>query len=304
MAKITIQIDTESSEAKVDSRHHESEPFTIVSPRKIGLLCSGDLSQYLQNAFQDGVGSGVTVRDKALKTGYAEGNINTAKGTLRNCAVIATAGGNVVFAAIKGKADTQTFVSMLGSTQSTSSTNCRGGVILNSIQSNAARISYLRSKGFDLSQIGLYSNKNSNMNGDEESDWNTQTGNPTTPQIINFSGANTTTKANDPAGFAADFPRRIPSGIRAVVISADPFFGANKNALMSAVLPWLTSGRFVIYPLQDYSLGMPQPPTTQGTLYGPDLAYAYKLLGTQARAVFDTGQDAGFLPARDVITEI
>lgn len=304
MAKITIQIDTESEKTNVPTHAHEDgskQVLSTLASRKIGLLSSIDLDSYLQDAFQSGVGSDVKVKDKQLKTGYNQNDINTNKKLLKNCAVIATAGGVVVFTAIAKQSDTQTFVCLVGDQPVTTGTNCRGGVTIHSWKSNGARVQYLTgTKGFSLSQIALYCNQNSDMNANEEADWNTKTS--STSRIIHFSGANTGTKANDSTAFATDFSS-IPSTIKAIVISADPFFLQSMNSLMQAVYNWLSpdSTRFVVYPLQDYyNVGTPQPPSGQATFYGPDLVNAYKSLGSQARYVFDTGADAGFNSIGDV----
>ena len=183
-------------------------------------------------------------------------------------------------------------------------------VIVNAYKSNVKRIGYLRDvKSYSLVNIFLYYNPNSSMSADEITDWNSNTGMPTTPQIIPFSGANMSSKANNPAAFATDFGAGgiIPSAAMAIVISADPFFGANKDALMSAVNGWLgaASGRFVVYPFQDYILASAAnlPAPSKGAYYGPDLKFAYKLLGVQAREVYDIGQDVGFLTAADILGE-
>jgi hypothetical protein len=301
MAKIKIEIDTESSKVNADfDPNTKTNAHAQVLSRKIGLLSSIDLRPDLQDAFQAGVGLDLPIKDKQLKAGYNDTGINKAKKLLKNCSVIATAGGNVVFAAIRGQSDTQTFVSLVGDQPPTDGTNCRGGVTVHSWKSNALRIGYLRSvKSFSLPQIALYCNQNSNMNIYEEPDWNSQTS--SSSPIIHFSGADTSTKKNDASKFSPDFAG-ISAGIKAIVISADPFFQENMDTLMQAVYSWVSadSSRFVVYPLQDYSLGRYQPPAGQALFYGPDLSIAYRSLGSQARYVFDTGGDAGFISVGDL----
>jgi hypothetical protein len=258
----------------------------------------------LLTAFTTGVGSDVPVIPQPGCT-YDSTKINNGKQGLKNCRVIATAGGMAVFNAIKGQSDNPQFVSLVtyaanNAQPNTSGTNCRGGVIIHSWDSNGARIKYLTTvKSFQLQNIYLYYNPDPNVgiNTPQLADWATNTGSPTTPQVIQYSG-----------NFARDFGSSggiIPSAATAIVISADPSFGGNMNPLMAAVNGWLNrtsaSNTFVVYPLQEYKTAPSalSTPTGRGAFIGPSLTQAYQDLGAQARTIFDAIQDVGFQPEYD-----
>jgi hypothetical protein len=70
------------------------------------------------------------------------------------------------------------------------------------------------------------------------------------------------------------------------VISADPFFQKEKNALVTAAN---ATGKYFCYPLQDYGAATPAPALGKATLHGPALADPYRLLGVCASLVINTG---------------
>jgi hypothetical protein len=307
MTKISIDIDTETGQ------HY----FHRLASHKPGLLSSISVPSNLETAFANGFGS--TPHGKRDNKGYGAGDIKQGKKDLLNtdgCDVIATVGGNVVFEAIKGETDNPNFVSLFGEKPKTLPSTCLGGVSLNSWKSNADRIGYLTTKmGCTADQIGLYYNPNSAMSSDEVSDWDANNSkvngkSSATP----FSGATAAAGAsppgNDPSKFDADFAPAgtfFRSGVKVVIINADPFFQVYKERLIKAANNWLTgnANRYVCYPLQDYQNvgGTNTPTTNRSTTYGPSLTTAYRLLGFLAWSAINYG-DAGFFTASDIVKDL
>jgi hypothetical protein len=116
---------------------------------------------------------------------------------------------------------------------------------------------------------------------------------------------------NDATQFAVDFARagNFFQGLRAIIISADPFFQASKDALIQAANNWLTGGanRYVCYPLQDYqnpkSSSNNQPTKGRSTLYGPDLNTVYNLLGFLTKSAIENSS-AGFFTALNMVQDV
>jgi hypothetical protein len=310
MARITIHVDSETNGADTTVLPQDKlGPSLVAAVQKIGLLHSGPLTgpSGLLKAFKDAVnatGSNVPVQ-AVLSCTYDPNAINNGKKSLRNCRVIATAGGMAVFNAIKGRTDNPQFVSLVTYAAAgnvlpdTSNTNCRGGVVIHSWDSNAGRITYLTTnQSIPLTNIYLYYNPDANVgiNTAQLLDWNSRTNNPLHPQTIASTG-----------NFANDFGVGgiIPGGALGIVISSDPSFGASMNSLINAVNGWLarTENSFVVYPLQDYSSTPPYSAAPsrigQAAFIGPSLIEAYTDLGTQARLVYDNLQDYPFQAVND-----
>jgi len=127
------------------------------------------------------------------------------------------------------------------------------------------------------------------------------------------------TGTNDATKFGVDFsgdamnPAIIPSTATAVIISDDPFFQANRAALISAANTWLDGGqRYIIYPSTIYAKAIAADGTTivrprkdKSTLLGPDLPKAFQLLGVLAnRLVSDRTLDFGFFTVPSVTIPI
>jgi hypothetical protein len=123
------------------------------------------------------------------------------------------------------------------------------------------------------------------MYQDEVDDWNRQVG--TTTQV--FTGGIDGGGDNNAAAYASDFPA-IPATIKALVVSADPFFQDTKEALIVAANAWIAAAaagvnRFVCYPSLSYANVTGTRPTSgYSILYGPDLVGAYYTLGQLAAA--------------------
>lgn len=309
MTSVNIQIDSQDTGTQTEGRN-----VGRLAANKVGLLSSIPVPDYLVQAFKYGTGPGMTHADPEIKD-YVVQSLQNGKNNLKNnkhCNVIATVGGSVVFEAINQQNNNPVFVSLFGvlptSTQAADTGNCCGGIAVGGWRSNQARINYLRTKlGCAANEIGLYYNPNSAMSVDEVGDWDRINPPPGTEpsSAIRFSGANTTTKTNDAARFHQDLnvtANYIPARVRAIIVSADPFFQANKNTLVAELNTWATpANRYVCYPLQDYSSG--NPTSTKASLYGPNLQSIYRMLGFLAASVIDN-QDRGFYIASDTITDV
>jgi hypothetical protein len=181
---------------------------------------------------------------------------------------------------------------------------CRGGVSLETVSTNAARITHLQGKlgTTDRSKIALFRHKpganQTQVSKDEEDAWGNF-------PIIQSSG-----------DFQAEF-NAVDPVIKGIIVSASPFFLFNKdpqlkpashnmNLLVKAANSWLQDqSRFIVYPLQIYKDANPAPsaiPTAEGvkriTFFGPDLNEACYELGIVARLA-QTGASPGFLPRAD-----
>jgi len=311
MAKIDIHIDTETTET------HDHKLLRPMAQNKAGLLSTITITDDQRAAFQYGFGS--NNHTKKDKLGYAPGDIRQGKKYLKNtdrCNVIAVTGGRAAFDAILGEADNPPFVCLIGETPDFSNLgNCAGGISLNTWQSNGAKLDYLTGKlSCARSQVGLYYNPNSGVSGHEVQYWNNVL-NPPVGGVSSarpFSGAGgigTATPTNNPAGFATDFnpAGTLFQGLRAIIISADPFFQDNKDTLIDAVNKWLIpdASRYVCYPLQEYQNqnGSKQPTASRSTLYGPDLTTAYNVLGFLAKSAIENNT-AGFFMASNVVKDL
>jgi hypothetical protein len=205
--------------------------------------------------------------------------------------LIVTVGGLIAYEAAESFA-TKPFVSLVGIEPATPGTLCFGGVTLQSYMLNYARVAHLVARGLTTPQIALFYNPNSSMSGTEIANWNGAT--PPIPGGVNTSGD------NDPAAFTNDF-NSLPAAIKAVVISADPFFQEEMDALVSAAN---NSGRYICYPLQDFGNASPPPTPGNATLYGPNLRSPFKFLGQCAATALTTGAASEFIAAPDKIKDL
>jgi hypothetical protein len=189
--------------------------------------------------------------------------------------LIVTVGGLVV-SEVADNVATKPFLSLVGAAPANTSAKFFGGVTLESYKSNPARIGHLGGLGFPPGEIGLFYNPNSAMSGKETAAW---TG--ATP-------VGCTVDANgdvNPATYPTDLAK-FPSSVKAIVVSADPFFTESMNKLVDAAN---RTGKRVCYPLQDYGEATPAPTAGKTTLFGPSLKSSYKLLGRLAKVARDTG---------------
>jgi hypothetical protein len=291
MAKLTIEIDTASSDSESKSLV-VSEGKSLLTANKIGLLSTIPLSSSgsslpIADAFWSAVGQ---TKEEKDNLGYIAKGLLDGKTYLKdtkNCKAIATAGGLSAFTAINGANDIP-FVSLVGWVPTSVNNQCRGGVSLESYRSSLRR-QYLidHFPGVQLAaNIYLLTNNNSPyFHQAESTDW----GNPGTlieSYVGDGSGNNDASKFSWDWSSVGGNPAKIPDTATAVVISDDPFFQANQQTLVSLANTWLTTNatRRVVFPSTNYST-TGQSHANQMIVMASDLVAAYRLLGALAASV-------------------
>ena len=236
-----------------------------------------------KTAFENGLKHilpGMNVDFTRENLGYKQADIEAAVAQLNSnpsVALIATVGGLVTYQAANAVAN-RPFISLVGARPAGDSEGSMffGGVNLQSFRMNTLRIEYLEEKGFARPEVGLLLNPNSTMAPREENRW--KGAKPVVKGGVNSNGQ------NDAGAYPGNF-RSFPSGIKAIVISADPFFQKTRNELVSAAN---ADGRYIVYPLQNYEEATPPPTAGKASLYGPKLRAPYRLLGQCAAIVLQT----------------
>jgi hypothetical protein len=286
MAKIKIEIDTESFERDSHSK------VVFAAQKKIRVISPITITEAMRDAFSGSVtvNSDIKYIDKRGYKRNDNGALKTHVSNNNSADLIVTAGGLAAYDAGDSKAVVN-FISVVGAIPDSPKDNFKGCVSLESYESNAARIKLLRDPPlqFQLSDIGLFYNPNSYMDN-EVGNWNSLVGNNN--QV--FAGGVDTQGNNDDTTYGTAF-QNISGAIKALVISADPFFQDTKDNLIAAANTWVQAApqgvtRYVCYPTQDYSNRRGTTPTPKkATLFGPDLATAYSLLGQIASIVLSSG---------------
>jgi hypothetical protein len=265
---------------------------------KVGLLASITPDQDLIGAFELGLGQPIS--DKQAGKGYKKNDLIDGKNALKrnNVKVFATVGGNVSLTALgnESPANTPPFVSLVGSIPSPPLGNCRGGVSLESYALDAQRKTFLKGLAGGMTytdaNIFLLTNSNSQMHAAELAAWN-MAGTAKESYVGDGNGNNDASHfAWDFAGDGGGHPSQFPDAATtsAVIVSDDPFFQANREALITAANTWLDGNatRRIVYPSQIYQSVLRgdgttlRPKATQSILIGPDLLRAYQLLGMLA----------------------
>lgn len=154
-----------------------------------------------------------------------------------------------------------------------------GGVSLETFKQNDVRITALKKKmaGLQDSDICLLYNPNSDVSAQEKLLW---TGATPIPMGVNEG-------ENDANYFQSGFDN-IPTNVKAVIISADPFFQDHMQVLIAAANSWASgdsTNRRICYPLGDYKN---RGAKYNRTFHGPSLQDAYTKLGTMAATLIDT----------------
>ncbi len=212
-------------------------------------------------------------------------------------ALVVTVGGLIIFKVADNRS-TKKFISLVGGKPDSNGGSFLGGVSLQSFKMNALRLEHLDDLGFRKQEVGLFQNPNSDMADREKNRWR---GGEVRRGGVDADGN------NDPSKFANDLTL-FASGIKAVVISADPFFQKAKNDLVSAANAVAAgpSGKYFCYPLQDYGAATPPPTPGKTTLHGPTLAAPYRLLGVCASLVINSGtpMNPSFLMVDDEVNDL
>jgi len=296
MAKVTIEIDTGSDHEHGSSgKPHPMLPAAAAN-KKIGILSSisldtviSDTNLTLYDAYKNGLNDRNADHQKGDKKGYKGDLKTTIDGFNSDRDLIVTFGGSITYKAAAANSAVN-FVSLVGRKPDVfpnPPSLFRGGVSLDSFNANRDRLTLLMDGSitggisFAKDKIGLFCNKNSDMNQAETDNWNKLVGKPQgdTSQII-FAG-NNGGGDNDIAAYSNNFTDANNAGLKALVVSADPFFQDTKNDLISAANKWIDAGGalYICYPSLNYrNIFQPaqfQPRQGHCTLYGPKLEDAY-----------------------------
>jgi hypothetical protein len=201
--------------------------------------------------------------------------------------VLVLAGGKVCADAIPtgdfDSAATTTYLAIVGDNTGLNA-RITGGVTLRSVlHVTDRRAAIIRGNPglYNLANVYLYRNRNSEITTDEQAAWNRNA-------TIIDSAAGTGGGVNDQTQFASDFALGGPCDVAlGIVISDDPFFRAQRASLVSAVNRWLgrNTNRYVSYPSLIYN-DQPNPHSAQVS-FGVNLTAAYTTLGNLARDAYN-----------------
>jgi hypothetical protein len=271
-------------------RERAAPPAAAPAPPTIGILSS---IKYTGTSFQTwlqfGLGMPATQYNLlppceglgysgALATNASA--LSTAVAAAANPGVIITFGGNVVASAMaQNNPHNVPFFSVIGnlSLDLSGATYLSGGVNLDTVAKNADRFNHLTNDlKIPASQIAFLSNPNSAMYIAEYNQWaalnpggSFYTFNPLSlvPPIMTIQ-----------QGFDNVFQTFARNGGASVMlVSADPAFQDNKDALIAAAN---NSNKIVCYPLQTYNNNFGTLPAAgRFTIHGPKLARACFLMG-------------------------
>jgi hypothetical protein len=281
MTKVTIEIDTGRDETVTRDEITEARSRVKLAANKIGLLSTIDLTQQLSGPFWSAVNQN---KEEQASLGYKGSDIKTGKNHLkniRNCKVIATAGGMPAFTAVNDDNDVP-FVALTGMVPSSTNSQCQGGVSLESYRSNLRRQYLVDTFGQNPANIYLLTNNNSStFHQSEINAWNDNT------VLVSYVGDGAGN--NDASRFSWDWvggggnPAIIPGAATGIVISDDPFFQEKQSSLIQQAATWLAAGanRRVVFPNTNYSTSG----NNKMIVRGCDLAAAYRLLGALASSV-------------------
>jgi hypothetical protein len=237
--------------------------------------------------FVDGLGY-----DKpTLRQKFQDLNVDT------SVALVVTVGGLIIFKVADNRS-TKPFISLVGGKPDSHGGSFLGGVSLQSFLMNTLRLDHLDDLGFRKQEVGLFQNPNSDMADKEKNHWR---GGEVRRGGVDANGN------NDPNAFANDLTL-FASGIKAIVISADPFFQGAKDKLVAAANAVAAgpSAKYFCYPLQDYGAANPVPTPGKSTLHGPALAAPYRLLGVCASLVINSGvpMNPNFMMVDDEVNDL
>ena len=309
MTRIRIDIDTGSSDRDSIATSHSARMASTV--QYIGVVSTIPMTGSLLTNFNDGiaaVGDSVAVKPPIRDNlGYKHQNTNNIDNWINRlsntCDMIVTVGGVMAFESA-AKYSQIPFMSVLGANPNTPyPAPCRGGVTLNNVKTYTDAVPKMMAQFQNLQKadIALFYNPNNDFSDDPngefldyELEWKVDVNSNVVRNRLNAQGD------NDPATFAQTFQNDIPANINALVVSADPFFQANREPFIVAANAWLrgAANRFICYPTFAYkNTGGTQPMANRSMIWGPDLDNAYYSVGQNAAnylKLLSTGVD---LPA-------
>ena len=284
-SKKAVKAKKKGSAKKAGKSRKPGKKRTGLAGTRIVVVSTITLLPALKTAFKDGYaasGGGLTV-DFIDGLGYDKPTLRQKFLDLNgdnSVALVVTVGGLIIFKVADNRS-TKSFISLVGGKPDSHGGSFLGGVSLQSFLMNTLRLDHLEDLGFRKQEVGLFQNPNSDMADKEKNRWR---GGEVRRGGVDGNGN------NDPNAFANDLTL-FASGIKAIVISADPFFQGAKDKLVAAANAVAAgpSGKYFCYPLQDYSGANPAPSPGKSTLHGPALAAPYRLLGVCASLVINSG---------------
>lgn len=255
--------------------------------RGVGLLASIPYAGTIKTEFEKGLGRPLPyINTEHAGLGYDSKSLADALAALNKdsqVGIIVTMGGLVTFNEAVKNAETY-FISIVGSRKSLPSVNTGyflGGLSLESYSRHPLRIADVKKKFSieDDHEFCLFCNRNSSMNPEEKAVWINK-------RIVEAAvGKDTANLPNVFNGMFGKVENYNNPTVKAVVVSADPWFFVKGAELVEAANAWIGrapkgENRIVCYPLQEYSA---YQPTGKYMLHGPNLAKAYRDLGQKAR---------------------
>jgi len=287
---------------KKSGKRRKRGKMTGLSGNRIVVVSTITLPPALKTAFKGGYadsGGSLTI-DFVEGLGYGRPALRQEFQTLNgdtSVALVVTVGGLIGFK-VADNQSTKPFISLVGGKPDSHGGSFLGGVSLQSFLMNALRLEHLDELGFRKNEVGLFQNPNSDMADKEKRRWK--------GGEVRRGGVDTNGN-NDPNAFANDLTL-FASGIKAIVISADPFFQGAKDRLVAAANAVAAgpSGKYFCYPLQDYGADNPAPTPGKSTLHGPALTAPYRLLGVCASLVINSGAPLNppFLMVDDEVNDL
>jgi hypothetical protein len=124
----------------------------------------------------------------------------------------------------------------------------------------------------DPKKICLIWNANSKMGKDEKKSWVTDNGWPLNEKV----------SKNSHNDIAKAFQDAKADGAKGVVVSGDPYFTSQKDALVAAAN---ASGLKVCYPFGAYKAANPAPTPGSAVIFGPSLDAAYTMIGEKTGTI-------------------
>jgi hypothetical protein len=240
-----------------------------------------------QQAFENGLGSTPLYPNPQQRLGYNAARFNAGLTTLNadtQVTLIIAVGGIVAELPATHPNPQKDTISLVGGTLPGSANpggHFHGRISLESVNTNVRRfVHLLQTFGIQHGEICLLSNPNSAMAGQERGGFT---------QSVTASIDEATTGPQATTAYTNAFGQ-IGATIKAVIVSADPWFKQMSNLLVPIANNWATAGKRVCYPLQEYANDAPK--TGQTILYGPSLLGAYNLLGQLAAHVINPASPA------------
>jgi hypothetical protein len=241
-----------------------------------------------ETAFDNGLNmAAVTHRNYQDNLGYNGGSLNEGLSFLNSDPLVTLiiAVGGLVTELAAASASKQ-YISLVGAGSREAGEHFEGRVSLGSVGTNhARRARLLASHGIPFNRQCLLSNDFSAMKRDERRGTGGG-GGVAWGEVVRIQISEDDLPAERQAKYQGAFGS-VSGTMRAVIISADPYFRFSSNELVAEANNWVSAAgnRRVCYPFQEY--GNDGPTATKTSLYGPSLEQGYEYLGLLAAHIID-----------------